>query len=93
MIPIEIALLLFLVVAAIAVCFVRRLLAAVILYTAFSLGLTLIWILLAAPDLAITEAAVGTGITGALFFVVLKRIQVMEQEHRLEKELHANERE
>jgi len=88
---IEITLLAFLVVTAVAICFVRRLLAAVILYAAFSLGLTLIWILLSAPDLAVTEAAVGTGITGALFFVVLKRIQVMEQEHRLEKEQQAHE--
>ena len=30
------------------------------------------------PDLAITEAAVGAGITSILFFVMLKKIQAIE---------------
>ena len=35
--------------------------------------------LLESPDLAITEAAVGAGVTSLLFFVTLKKIHAMEQ--------------
>ena len=85
MMPIEETILLsFLVVAALAVCVMKRLLAAMILFASFSVVMSLIWILLASPDLAITEAAVGTGIAGILFFVVLKRIGVIEKEHQRE---------
>jgi uncharacterized MnhB-related membrane protein len=34
-----------------------------------------IWLLLKAPDLAITEAAVGAGVSGLLFLVTLKKIR------------------
>ena len=36
------------------------------------------WILLESPDLAITEAAVGAGITSVLFFVTLKKIKTID---------------
>ena len=81
MIPIEIILLIFLIIAAIAVCVTRHLLGSVILFTSYSIIISVLWILLRAPDLGITEAAVGTGISNMLFFVVLKRIRVMEEEY------------
>jgi len=85
MMPIEEGILLaILVISAIAVCLMRRLLAAMIIYVAFSVVTSIIWILLASPDLAITEAAVGTGISGILFFIVLKRIGIMEEEKQKE---------
>ena len=85
MMPIEEAILLgILVISAIAVCLTRRLLAAMIIYMSFSVVTSIIWILLASPDLAITEAAVGTGISGILFFIVLKRIGIMEEEKQKE---------
>ena len=31
--------------------------------------------LLQAPDLAITEAAVGTGVSGVLFYLTLRRVK------------------
>ena len=80
MTPINAILLIFLLIAAVAICISRHLLASVIIFTAFSIVMSIIWILLAAPDLALTEAAVSTGISGVLFFVVLKRIRVMEIE-------------
>jgi uncharacterized MnhB-related membrane protein len=43
----------------------------------YSLIMSIIWILLESPDLAITEAAVGAGITSILFFVTLKKIHAM----------------
>ena len=88
MIPIEETILFtFLVISAVAVCMMKRLLPAMIIFASFSVVTSLVWILLAAPDLAITEAAVGTGIAGILFFVVLKRIGIMEEEHQKEREL------
>ena len=81
MIWIEILLLFFLVLAAITACTMKHLLGSVIVFTSYGLVMSLVWVLLQAPDLAITEAAVGAGISGILFFVVLKRIRVMEAEH------------
>ena len=78
---IEVILLTFLVIAAISVCATKHLLASIILFTSYSIVISVLWILLQSPDLGITEAAVGTGISNLLFFVVLKRIRVMEHEH------------
>ena len=73
------------------VCVTKRLLTSVIIFSLYSVVMSILWILLRSPDLAITEAAVGVGISGILFFVVLKRIRVMEQEHQ-EEEQRRNER-
>ena len=86
MIWVEALLLGFLVAAAIAACTMKRLLGSVIVFASYGLVMSLLWVLLQSPDLAITEAAVGTGISGILFFVVLKRIDVMEAEHAEEHE-------
>ena len=85
----EFVLLTFLVLTAIAVCASKRLLGSVILYTAYSLVISILWILLQSPDLAITEAAVGAGISSILFFVALKRIQVMADERQETEEQNA----
>ncbi len=71
----RIILLLFLIVCAVAVSFSRRLLVSVSIYMAFSLVMAIVWLILESPDLAITEAAVGAGVTGILFFVMLKKIR------------------
>lgn len=46
----------------------------------YSLIMSIIWILLESPDLAITEAAVGAGVTSVLFFATLKKIHAMREE-------------
>jgi len=46
---------------------------AVVLFIAFGLLLSLIWARLAAPDLALAEAAIGAGLTGALLLSALRR--------------------
>lgn len=56
----------------------KKLLSAVILYTAFGLILSVVWLLLEAPDLAITEAALGAGVTGVLFFLTLQQIHALK---------------
>ncbi|MBQ3625871.1 MAG: DUF4040 domain-containing protein [Synergistaceae bacterium] len=74
MIFIEWILLIFLIVCAIAVSISRSLLNSVIIFMSYTLVMAVIWILLQAPDLAITEAAVGAGVTSTLFYLALKRI-------------------
>ena len=44
------------------------------------------WLLLRAPDLAITEAAVGAGITSVLFFIALRRLGLLKQSIREDEE-------
>ena len=66
--------LLFLIVCAVAVCLTRDLLTSVVIYMSFSLIMSVVWITLESPDLAITEAAVGAGVTSLLFFLALKKI-------------------
>lgn len=71
----RIILLLLLIVCAVAVSFSKRLLVSVSIYMAFSLVMAIVWLILESPDLAITEAAVGAGVTSILFFVMLKKIR------------------
>lgn len=75
---IQIALLGMLIVCALAVSLTRNLLTSLIVYMAYSLIMAVIWMLLESPDLAITEAAVGAGITSVLFFVTLKKIHAIK---------------
>ena len=56
-----------LVICAVATALVRKPMRAVIIYMAYSIIMSVVWLLLESPDLAITEAAVGAGITGILF--------------------------
>ncbi len=62
----------FLLVASISVCFIKQLLHAVIVFGVYSLTMAIIWQMLGAPDLAITEAAAGIGVSVIMFAVVTK---------------------
>ena len=68
-----------LVICALATAFTKRLLTAIVIYMSYSLVMSIVWVLLQAPDLAITEAAVGAGVTSILFFVTLDKIHKMEE--------------
>lgn len=70
----EAVLLFFLVVCALAACLSVRLITTVVIFMGYSLIMSVLWLLLQAPDLAITEAAVGAGITTVLFFMALRGI-------------------
>lgn len=76
----KIVLLVFLIVCALAAALSRNLLVTVIIFMAYSLIMSVIWVLLQSPDLAITEAAVGAGVTSILFFITLRKINLMQQE-------------
>ncbi len=47
---------------------------AVVLFIAFGLLLSIAWVRLQAPDVALAEAAIGAGVTGALLLVSLSRM-------------------
>lgn len=67
----------FLLICAVATCLSRNLLVSVVIYMAYSLLMSIVWMLLQSPDLAITEAAVGAGVTTILFFITLKKIHAI----------------
>lgn len=71
----SIIMLLFLIFSSIAVSSIKSLLGAIIVFMVYSLIMAILWQQLNAPDLAITEAAVGAGITTVLFVITLKRIR------------------
>lgn len=78
-------LLIFLIICALAVSFSKNLLNSILIYTSYSLISSVIWVLLQSPDLAITEAAVGAGITSLLFFATLKKIHAIVKEDKEEE--------
>ena len=82
----NVILLAFLVVCAISVSFSKNLLNSILIFMSYSLIMSIIWILLESPDLAITEAAVGAGVTSILFFVTLKKIHAIRQESEKEED-------
>lgn len=67
-------------VVSISVSFSKKLLNSVMIFMSYSLMMSIIWILLESPDLAITEAAVGAGVTSLLFFITLKKIKAIKEE-------------
>ncbi|MFC6755729.1 MULTISPECIES: DUF4040 domain-containing protein [Haloarcula] len=65
------ALLLFVLACALGTALLKDTLAAVIAFAAYSLGISIIWLVLQAPDVGLTEAAVGAGIMTILFLLAL----------------------
>lgn len=80
----NIILLIFILGCALAVALSKNLLQAIVIFMSQSLAMSVIWILLESPDLAITEAAVGAGITSLLLFVTLKKIHAIDAQQERE---------
>lgn len=78
----NIILLVFIIVCALAVSLTKNLLTSIVIFMSQSLAMSVIWIMLESPDLAITEAAVGAGITSLLLFVTLKKIHAIDQQKK-----------
>ena len=55
---------------------------AVVLFISFGLMMSLAWVRLKAVDIALAEAAIGAGITGALFLTALGRLRRNERRGR-----------
>jgi multisubunit Na+/H+ antiporter MnhB subunit len=53
----------------------RRPFAAVVAFVGFGLVLSLAWVRLAAVDVALTEAAIGSGVTGAVLLTAVARLR------------------
>ena len=51
---------------------------AVVAFAVYGLTLTLVWLRLGAPDVALTEAAIGSGLTGALLLAAAARLRSTE---------------
>ncbi|MFH0847071.1 MAG: hydrogenase subunit MbhD domain-containing protein [Chloroflexota bacterium] len=68
---INLVLLILLMTAALSALVLRDILGAIIAFSSYSLIMAIIWQRLYAPDLALTEAAVGAGITTVLFVITL----------------------
>ncbi|MBO4485278.1 MAG: DUF4040 domain-containing protein [Lachnospiraceae bacterium] len=82
---IMILLVLFLIICALGAGFTKNLLVSIVIFMSYSLVMSIIWMFLSAPDLAITEAAVGAGVTSVLFFATLRRINAIDARDRKEE--------
>ncbi len=85
----RIILLLSLIVCAVATAFSKKPMTMIIIFTAYSIIMSVVWVLLRSPDLAITEAAVGAGVTGVLFFLTLRKLHLLDKDK--EEEMLKNE--
>ena len=70
---VEASLVAFVVLAAVGTAVFRDVLAAIIVFAAYSLGMAVLYTLLLAPDVAMTEAAIGAGVTTILLIVTVAR--------------------
>lgn len=69
----DVVLIVLLITCALCVIRTKNLLAAAIIFSTYSLLMCLIWQHRGAPDVALTEAAVGAGVTTVLFLVAISR--------------------
>lgn len=82
---IEISLLILLVICGFASCLNKNLMVSVIIIMAFSVIMSIVWAMLEAPDLAITEAAVGAGISSILLFITLLKLKELDKDNENSK--------
>ena len=67
-----------LIILAVAIIINEDLPHSVILFMGFGLGSVILFFLFSAPDVALTEAVIGTGISGVVFLVTLLQIRSKE---------------
>jgi len=79
MVILNVVIIIFLIVCAIAVEKTKDLLSAVIIFSAYSLMMSVLWLILKSPDVALTEAAVGAGVTTILFIAVISKTKRYEK--------------
>lgn len=63
---------------------------AIVLFISFGLMMSLAWVRLKAVDIALAEAAIGAGVTGALFLTALGRLQQNEANDREQQDADKN---
>ncbi|MDS0475064.1 DUF4040 domain-containing protein [Natrinema sp. 1APR25-10V2] len=67
------ALAFFVIATAVATALFRDVLSAIIVFGAYSLGMAILYTFLLAPDVAMTEAAIGAGVTTLLLLLTIAR--------------------
>lgn len=72
-------LLAFLVATAVLIARARDLTAAVVMFAMYGLAMCLVWQHRGAPDVAITEVAVGAGVTTVLYLIAIARTEREEK--------------
>ncbi|NIB98998.1 DUF4040 domain-containing protein [Halobacterium sp. R2-5] len=70
---VELPLLAFVLGTALATAVLRDVLGAIIAFATYSLAIAVVWVVLQAPDVALTEAAVGAGVTTVLFLLTIAK--------------------
>ena len=91
MIYFEFLMLGFLIACAIGTVCTRNLLSSITVFMAFSAVMSVIWLVLESPDLAITEAAVGAGVDGVLFFLTLRKLHLIDKDFADDEEGQVDE--
>ncbi|MDO4853352.1 MAG: DUF4040 domain-containing protein [Clostridia bacterium] len=76
----ELLLLGLLVICGVSTCLTKNLLSSLVIFMAYSVIISIVWALLKAPDLAVTEAAVGAGISSILLFLTLRKLNNIRKE-------------
>ncbi|MBQ5986245.1 MAG: DUF4040 domain-containing protein [Clostridia bacterium] len=82
----ELLLLGLLVICGVSTCVTKNLMASLVIFMAYSVLMSILWALLKAPDLAVTEAAVGAGISSILLFITLKKLHTIRKQAEHDKE-------
>lgn len=70
---VELALFAFIFVTAVATALFRDVLTAIVVFAAYSLGMAIFYTVLLAPDVAMTEAAIGAGVTTIFLLLTIAR--------------------
>lgn len=71
--------LIIMIIGSVAAAKTKNILSAIIIFMVYTLMMSILWQKLNAPDLAITEVAVGTGITSILFLLTYRKIKVVKK--------------
>ena len=79
------ALVIFVILAAITTALFRDTLSAIVVFGAYSLGMAVLYALLLAPDVAMTEAAIGAGVTTILLLLAIARTTRGDVDHVFEQ--------
>ena len=66
--------------SALAVLLLKNFMAALAALSVVSLGMAVLFAILRAPDVAMTEAAIGAGLSSLLFALALRRLGLWKEE-------------
>ena len=84
----RIILLISLIVCSVSACISKNTLTSIVIFMAYSLIMSIVWAILESPDLAITEASVGAGVTSVLFFITLRKIHQIRTDNKDEADIN-----